>query len=429
MSQNIEVKHKGLSVKIYVSQTSKKGTAYTTYQVADYSSGQRKFWSFSDEARARAKAEEIAEGKATGKDDVFVYAALKRPIQRALEEARGTGMRLDEAVGLLRKALEIVPADEMLEACRFWKNKRPNKPFDPKTAKQAVDDHLPRHRASVRRKRALKTYYGHFSKKFGTRKLHEIDATEICDWANSAERNTGKGWSAKTQNEVLNALSGLYKEAIFRNWVPAGYNPCSTESIKRPEVKPGNIGIFTPIQVAAIMQKIKDDLKPFMCLWFFGATRKEEVARLRWGQIRAAVKTGILEIEPEQGLKTGGRSINVLPNLMAWLKWSVAQFPDAEDDEPVLPLNRGGGRKLDDISKRVACQSKVPWVDNGPRHSYITYRCKVTQSTVDVADEAGNSPHKIEKHYRRKAISIDDAKAYFEIMPPDAPANVMRLAA
>lgn len=54
----IEVKSKGLTVKIYVSKTAK---GYTTYLVADYSSGNRKLLGFADEKEARAKALEICE--------------------------------------------------------------------------------------------------------------------------------------------------------------------------------------------------------------------------------------------------------------------------------------------------------------------------------------------------------------------------------
>jgi len=106
MSRSIEVKHKRMTVKVYASQTSKNGNVYTMYQVADYSSadGRRRLWSLADESKARVKAQELAEGKATGNDETFVYAALKRPIQNAPEQARGTGMRIDDAVRLRQGA-------------------------------------------------------------------------------------------------------------------------------------------------------------------------------------------------------------------------------------------------------------------------------------------------------------------------------------
>jgi len=50
------VKSKGLTAKIYIRHTTKNGKVYTNYQLADYSSGQRKLRSFANESGARNKA-------------------------------------------------------------------------------------------------------------------------------------------------------------------------------------------------------------------------------------------------------------------------------------------------------------------------------------------------------------------------------------
>ena len=59
-AKNITVKDNGVSVRIYVKERTKGGSTYTQYDVVDYVDGVRKFISFADEKRARAKAAEIA---------------------------------------------------------------------------------------------------------------------------------------------------------------------------------------------------------------------------------------------------------------------------------------------------------------------------------------------------------------------------------
>lgn len=52
----IAVKVGNVSVKIYHSNRVKAGQRYTQFDVADYTSGRRKFISFADEGEARRKA-------------------------------------------------------------------------------------------------------------------------------------------------------------------------------------------------------------------------------------------------------------------------------------------------------------------------------------------------------------------------------------
>jgi hypothetical protein len=44
-----------------------------------------------------------------------------------------------------------------------------------------------------------------------------------------------------------------------------------------------------------------------------------------------------------------------------------------------------------------------------------------------VADECGNSPAKIEKHYRKRGVTLEQAQQFFAIMPPAEPENVVDL--
>jgi integrase len=173
---------------------------------------------------------------------------------------------------------------------------KPDKPFTPKTVRESTADYLSRqNRVSERRKRTLKCYFDQLCETFGKRHLHELTTVEVKDFADS------KTWSPKTYNEVLGAYSLLYKEAKLRGWVPSDCNPCA--GIKRLKLLPGSIGIFSAEEVRSILGSIKEDLIPFTAIWFFAGCRKEEVARLKWPQVKAALKSGVLEITGDVGQK------------------------------------------------------------------------------------------------------------------------------
>ncbi len=64
MSEKIEVAHDGITVRILRVQFGKKGILYPAFRLSDYSSGQRKLWTFADLGEAEAKAKEIAPSQA-----------------------------------------------------------------------------------------------------------------------------------------------------------------------------------------------------------------------------------------------------------------------------------------------------------------------------------------------------------------------------
>ena len=62
------------------------------------------------------------------------------------------------------------------------------------------------------------------------------------------------------------------------------------------------------------------------------------------------------------------------------------------------------------------------WPQDVLRHSYGTYRLALKKSRSQVADEMGNSPEIIKKHYRRP-VPERTAQAWFAIRPPDNLSN------
>lgn len=427
MKNKISVTHVGVTVYISVQQTKKRGEPYTEYVINDYTSGERHRHVRATEADARIKAKEVCEALAGGKADVLEWnESQRRDIHQALKLIEPTGTGIDRAAFIFAEAVKIVGADEILTACNHWRNNRPDKPTTPKKTSEAVKDFLASQKAKVSEKRhsVVSSYMNSFLPVFGERNLHEITANDLEAWMEETK------WGAKTYNEVLGALGLLFQYASIgkRDWVPLEYNPAA--KVTRRKLKGTDIQIFEPWEARQMLERIETDyaeLIPFIVLWCFSGCRKEESARVTWQQVNAALKTGKLELLPTQ-TKTGqGRTMPLLDNARAWLVWWQGKYGQKQSGT-VLPASRATLAAMGDITKLLVRNCGIVWKDNACRHSYITYRCLVLDSTVRVADECGNSPSKIEKHYRRKAITKEQAKEWFSIMPPQPVENVVLLA-
>jgi hypothetical protein len=102
-NRHIEVKAKGLTVKIFVTNSTKGAKVYSTYQIADYThvdpvtvTRKRKLWSFANEGNDRAKALQLCEGNLKAQEfndaDMAQLFMQKRHIHNAMEEAAKIGM-------------------------------------------------------------------------------------------------------------------------------------------------------------------------------------------------------------------------------------------------------------------------------------------------------------------------------------------------
>jgi hypothetical protein len=65
----------------------------------------------------------------------------------------------------------------------------------------------------------------------------------------------------------------------------------------------------------------------------------------------------------------------------------------------------------------------VKGISDGRRHSFISYRCAEIRDVARVADECGNSPNIIKKHYRQ-LVTGEAAERYFSIRPAAPVENV-----
>jgi integrase len=264
----------------------------------------------------------------------------------------------------------------------------------------------PKHRQLADIKDRLKR----FAQDFGDRPLRSITTTEIDAWLSSlrSRRNPDKLpepplLAPLSRNHYRANLHAFFAYgAADQGWVD--HNPIA--DIEPEDVETGEPEAYRPEDVARVMQSALDhkpNLVPVLALGMFAGLRVSEAL---------AVDLGSLDHDADElkvpVSKSGPRLAPFTPACKAWIS--------------VTPRRTGkawllSARTLVDEMQELFALAKVEQIDNGARHSFISYRCAETRTPGAVADECGNSVVMVKKHYRT-LVTAAAAKKYFAIRPP-----------
>ena len=161
--------------------------------------------------------------------------------------------------------------------------------------------------------------------------------------------------------------------------------------------------IYTPGEVAKLLEHADENFLPWVALIAFGGVRHEEMHKgLPWESIDFARGTLIV---PAAIAKTGRkRKLDMPDNLRAWLA------PYA---------GRRGAIFATDPDARIQKLSKaagVPWKRNALRHGFGSYRMQSTKNAGQVSLEMGNSAAVVMAHYF-EIVDASAAAAYWNLLP------------
>lgn len=269
---------------------------------------------------------------------------------------------------------------------------------------EAIGAFLSDHKAGEKRTRNVAFYLGHLRVSFRDKNVGDIDDLEIKRWLDSRE------WSGKTYNDCRQVLGQFWKYAIKRKW--AAVNPVLDVPVRK--VPRHMVQIYTPEELRSMLAALEQKrplFVPAIALGAFTGMRVSEIARLTWEQVGDGLKTGHIELTAAQVGKTlTARTVPVLPALRSRLE------NHRKDNGLVLP-ERWKNKKADigEMGSFISRLTKVPWKANGLRHSYATYRFKLTNDVGQTVDEMGTSIAKFEKHYRSKSklVTVETATEWF----------------
>ena len=137
-----------------------------------------------------------------------------------------------------------------------------------------------------------------------------------------------------------------------------------------------SVSIFTPEQIASLLNKADTALRPYLAIGAFAGLRTAELQRLDWSEIN--LDRGFITVAASKAKTRQRRLVPISKNLKLWLK------PLRKDSGPICV------HACAQHAARVKCEG-FAWAKNGLRHSFISYRLAILHDTARVAPEAAKA--------------------------------------
>ena len=406
-----------------------RGKKYRTFTVSYFANGKRQRQQFRDFEEANTEATNIADQKAQGALGAAALSAGDRVALQdsltKLAEQEGTGdatvSRLIRIVADYTTANKELPKGATLtEAARYYAQRHPaNMPK--KTLAEVVREFIDDRRSagcSEVHLHDLESRLGQFKHTFDL-PINHVSPPLVQRWLYDLKRGKdNKPASARTKENMLRMISSLFNYARRMKFVPADV-AMEIAEIPTPKKQPAPIGVYTAAEIESMLAKADTDAVPALAIAAFAGLRLAEVARLDWRDVRLGEK--LIVVEARNAKTAARRLVPIQDNLAAWLA------PHAKRFGPMNPCQEERhcvGNALGDRFERAAGRAKVKWKRNGFRHTYISARVATLKDVPEVALEAGNSPAIIFSNYRA-LLTETEGKAWFAVMPPQRPGNVV----
>jgi integrase len=393
----IVVKRGSSVVKIY---RDRKPTG-TYYRVAYHLGGKRHRLHFNDleEAtnEAKAKAAQLSRGdvdaaQLTGKDRL-VYG-------RAVEAVKEHGAPLDAVAIEYSQARKLLDGVSLLDAARFYVG-HCGRGITRKSVAEAVHAMI----AAKTAKGVSAVYLADLRYRLGVLKeafYCDVNGLTPDDLKAFFESQAAK-LSPRSHNNFLRTIKTFLRFAQNHGWLSKDVDLLSR--VEKRSERPTPVEIFTPVQVAALLQHASADIAPCIALGAFAGLRSEEILRLDWVDVER--QPGFIEVAAHKAKTQARRIVPLLENLARWLGIAPRK------GQRVWPHSKAW---FFEAMRNTADAANINWKQNALRHSWISYRLAEIQDVNRVALEAGNSPQMIFRHYRELATP-EQARTWFSIAP------------
>jgi integrase len=391
----ITIKKGHAVVKIY----RVKNRASTNYTVAYISADGRQRRNFADLDLAKREATNMAQTLADGDMEALKLTGAERQIYVEAERAiAGTGLPLHSVAHEFARAFDILGGAHIVEAARYYK-KHVDVDLPQITAAEAVQKFH-----AAKQAEGLSTAYlndirwllGDFARHFQC-PLSSIQPDDLLQYLNA------KRVSLVSKENRRRLLVVLFNFAKEHGWLRKN-EETAADALGIYKIKQREVEIYTPAEMARLLNAADPDFVPYIALIAFGGARREELHKgLLWQSIN--FDRGYI-IVPASIAKTGRkRKIVMSENLLQWLA------PFRVKSGPIFDIDPQ--RRI----AKVVKASGVKWKRNGLRHSFGSYRMEQVKNEGQVALEMGNSPQIVKDHYF-EIVDERAAREYWSIKPP-----------
>lgn len=256
---------------------------------------------------------------------------------------------------------------------------------------------------------------------FDEKQIHQIEATDITNYIESARKLNGNLISQQYKRHLYNSIFTLLFYAADKGHISLEQVQILKRKTDRPAVERTEISALTIDETKNIFATIKADKSlhkyiPFMVMGCFCGLRSAERARIKFSDIYAGNKKEIF-VSAKIAKTNEQRYINIQENAHEWLEFAKAQGVDMAANSYIIEGESENERisESGNILKKIFKKAGITYKKNIIRHSAATYLTEYLGIGLAV-NQLGHSEAICRKNYKRP-VSRDDAKAYFNIFP------------
>ena len=394
------ISHKGSSVFIYKTPTTKNGKTYEGHTLIYTEGGKRKrrFVTKLTKARTTAKtiAQQLSQGtghvQALSPSEIADYAAAMK-ILRQFPECSLASVCQQYSEAVLQLGSHGTLRDAVATHIRISESTKLPEIKVEDLISQFIDE---------KGKEGLSDFYlvdienklNRFSSAFRCY-ISSIQPEEISNWIS-------KEATGRNANNLRSSISTLFSFARDKGYLPRERIHAAKLVKKKKENSPP-IGIYTPEEIRRILAATDKRFIPALAIAAFAGLRSSEIFRLEWESVK--LERGHISLDANKTKTATRRIVPILPVLSAWLK----------DHQKTMGRICPEYARLNNLTRQYAsvCEKAgVAVKRNAFRHSFASYRLAQVESADKVALEMGNSPRKLFTNYR-ELVTKEEAEEWF----------------
>ena len=394
---------------IYIATKKVDGTEYKVWRPAYYRpDGRRVVRDCGSLERAQEVLREAGQAFGRAQPDALSFSPEeRRDADAAMALLAPHSLTLYTAASRLTEAIAVLPPGlTLMDAVRQAVARHPKAD---KTVAEVVAEIVHDREANGRSDKYITDLagrLGQFASAFTTT-ISSVNPAQVRTYIQGLRNTDGSPLAARSRENHRRLIVTLFQHAAQQGYV-ARDTAADITNIQGPRVVAGPTGIFTPNQIRQILVALTRTDRVICALGAFCGLRSAELGRLRWENIRMDQR--VLVIDAGQ-TKTASRRVIPMPdNAIVWIT-------------PLIPTDASGrisrhdhpdyqGEHLAETAKALG----IPWVRNGLRHSWCSYRLAATKNAALTAHEAGNSPQILHRHYN-ELVTEAEANEWFAVVP------------
>ena len=302
----VRVKRGNSTVSIYRVNRKKNGRPYQEFKLAYYNEvGKRLFQSFSTLERARQAADNVNVGFMKGEVKSLVLTNEDKVVYlRALKALQPAGTPLDLAAHQFAEAAKLLGGASLLEAARYYVRRHPGK-LPRKSVQEVIEEFIESRRQARRDENYVASLRSHL------RRFSEAHHTAIADLSRADVLRflNGLGLSPRSQYNFAKSLRTYFAFARERGYLSKDDD--ELQAITAGDADPGEIEIYTPAEMAALLAVAEPEMMPLMALGGFAGLRSCELERLDWSEVQLA--RGFIEVKRAVSKTAQRRLVPIAP--------------------------------------------------------------------------------------------------------------------